>query len=112
MLFDEANVVETRVVETSAITFVNRFAVHAPPEEFERVFAETSAFMMRRPGFLEHTLVQRIDRADAYLNIARWADQESFHNALRHEDFRPHATALRALSTSAHNLYRTRQRGQ
>jgi heme-degrading monooxygenase HmoA len=97
--------------ELTAITFVNRFAVHAPPEEFEQVFAETSAFMARQPGFLDHTLVRQIDRADAYVNIARWADEESFRAALLHPDFAPHATALRALSTSEHALYRTRQRG-
>ncbi|MEV6948439.1 antibiotic biosynthesis monooxygenase family protein [Streptomyces sp. NPDC051172] len=94
------------------ITFLNRFTVHAPPEEFERAFADTVAFFVGRPGFLDHVLVRELGREDAYVNIARWTDEESFRAALRHRDFVPHARALRALSTSEHALYRTRLDGR
>ncbi|MEW2353520.1 antibiotic biosynthesis monooxygenase family protein [Spirillospora sp. NPDC029432] len=91
------------------VTFVNRFTLHAAPEEFERVFAETAEFMGRQPGFLEHTLFRQLDKADGYLNIARWRDVESFRRAVAHPEFRPHAAALRALSTSESSLYTPRR---
>ncbi|MGH3939779.1 MAG: antibiotic biosynthesis monooxygenase family protein [Pseudonocardiaceae bacterium] len=91
-----------------AVTFINRFTLHASPEEFERVFAETSEFMADRPGFLNHTLLRHVDHENSYLNIARWRDLESFRGAVAHPDFQPHAAALRALSTSEPNLYTQR----
>ncbi len=102
---------EADPADGKTVTFVNTFTLHAPPEEFERAFAETSEFMVRQPGFLEHTLVRPLGRADVYINIAHWADPESFRNATRHEQFRPHAEALRALSTSSNHLCETRLRG-
>ncbi|MCE7081094.1 antibiotic biosynthesis monooxygenase [Streptomyces sp. ST2-7A] len=101
---------EVNAAECNTITFVNRFTVHGSPEEFERAFADTSAFMVRQPGFLEHTLVRRLGREDQYINIASWTDEESFRAALRQDGFAPHAAALRALSRSENALYRTRQR--
>jgi monooxygenase len=103
---------QTTDAERHAITFINRFTVHAPSDMFEKAFAETSAFMMRQPGFVDHVLIRRVDRDNAYVNIARWTDEESFRAALRQKEFQPHAVALRALSTSEHNLYRTCLRGQ
>lgn len=92
--------------EGGMVTFVNRFTLNASVEEFERVFAETAAFMARQPGFVRHTLSRHVDRAYEYLNIAQWRDLESFRAAVKHPDFQPHATALRALSRSDPNLYR------
>jgi heme-degrading monooxygenase HmoA len=87
------------------VTFVNRFTLHAAPEEFEQVFAETSEFMGRQPGFLKHTLLRHVEKDDSYVNIAYWRDVESFRRAVAHPDFKPHAAALRKLSTSEPNLY-------
>lgn len=95
--------------ESCAVTFVNQFTLRASPEEFERVFAETSEFMAGQPGFLNHTLLRHVNCEDSYLNIARWRDLESFRRALAHPDFQPHAAALRALSTSEPNLYTQRR---
>ncbi|MGH3982304.1 MAG: antibiotic biosynthesis monooxygenase family protein [Pseudonocardiaceae bacterium] len=94
-----------------AVTFVNRFSLYCSPDEFEQAFAATSAFMGRQPGFLGHTLLCRADEGNErqYLNIAWWRDTASFRAAIGHPDFRPHAAALRALSTSEPNLYLTRQ---
>ncbi|MGQ0840961.1 antibiotic biosynthesis monooxygenase family protein [Actinokineospora sp.] len=93
--------------ETGApVTFVNRFTLHAAPEEFERVFAESSRFMARQPGFLRHTLLRHTADGAAYLNIAEWADEESLRRAAAHPDFGPHASALRELCATEPNLYR------
>ncbi|GAA2719572.1 MULTISPECIES: antibiotic biosynthesis monooxygenase family protein [Streptomyces] len=86
-------------------TFVNRFTLRTSPEDFERIFARTARFMKDRPGFLGHTLVRHLDDPHNYVNIARWADVESFRAAVAHPEFRPHAEALRAVSTSASDLY-------
>lgn len=93
-----------------AITFVNRFVVHGPTGEFERTFAQTSDFMCRQPGFLRHTLVRHVTEPAAYVNIAHWSDEESFRRALEQPEFAAHASALRALSRTEPNLYRTLMR--
>ncbi|MBP2702959.1 antibiotic biosynthesis monooxygenase [Microbispora sp. RL4-1S] len=98
-----------------AVTFVNRFLLHGSAEEFERVFAATSEFMGRRPGFLWHLLLRPMDTGmdtatgRHYVNIAAWRDEASFRAAVGHPEFAPHAGALRALSTSEPALYETRQ---
>ncbi|MEV1085820.1 antibiotic biosynthesis monooxygenase family protein [Streptomyces sp. NPDC050211] len=87
------------------VTFINRFTVTGPAEEFERLFEDTSAFFRDRPGFLRHRLLRHTRQAGAYVNIAEWTDAASFQAAVTHPDFAPHAAALRALSTSDPNLY-------
>ncbi|MDH6213149.1 antibiotic biosynthesis monooxygenase family protein [Streptomyces pseudovenezuelae] len=90
------------------VTFVNRFTVHGPAEEFEEVFARTSAFMARRPGFVRHSLLREADGAADYVNIAVWTDRASFQQAVQHPEFAPHAAALRALSRSENGLFTAR----
>ena len=90
-------------------TFVNRFALRTSPEEFERVFAVTAAFMAAQPGFLNYSLMRAVDEPAAYVNIANWADVASFRQAVGHPDFRPHAAALRAISSSESHLCLVRQ---
>ncbi|MEG8280493.1 antibiotic biosynthesis monooxygenase family protein [Streptomyces sp. AHA2] len=87
------------------VTFINRFTVTGPPEEFERLFEDTSAFFHDRPGFLSHRLLRHSEQPGSYVNVAEWADTESFRAAVTHPDFAPHAAALRTLSTSEPNLY-------
>ncbi|MFE7777877.1 antibiotic biosynthesis monooxygenase family protein [Streptomyces sp. NPDC057445] len=89
------------------VTFVNRFTVSGPVEEFERLFEETSAFFADRPGFVRHRLMRHADDPASYVNVAEWTDAESFRRAVTHPDFVPHATALRRLSTSDPNLFTT-----
>ncbi|GAA2898784.1 hypothetical protein GCM10010517_64090 [Streptosporangium fragile] len=96
-------------VRDDTVTFVNRFTVHASPEEFERVFAETSEFMAQQDGFLRHTLLRHTDDERSYVNIAQWRDAGAFRRAVAAPDFQPHAAALRALSTSEPNLYTPRR---
>lgn len=91
--------------DSDVVIFINRFTVHGTPEEFERVFAGTSEFMARQPGFLEHTLLRHLGECAAYVNIAHWSDEESFRRAVTQPEFAAHARALRALSTSEPNLY-------
>ncbi|MFI1712119.1 antibiotic biosynthesis monooxygenase family protein [Streptomyces litmocidini] len=90
------------------VTFVNRFTVHGTAEEFEEVFARTSAFMARQPGFVRHSLLREVDDPVVYVNLAVWTDRASFRRAVRHPEFAPHAAALRALSRSANGLFTAR----
>jgi monooxygenase len=92
----------------SEVTFVNRFTVHGPTEEFEEVFAQTSAFMARQPGFVRHSLLRDVDHPDGYVNLAVWTDSDSFRRAVKHPEFAPHAAALRALSRSENALFAPR----
>jgi deoxynogalonate / 12-deoxyaklanonic acid monooxygenase len=91
--------------EEHVVTFINRFTVTGPAEEFERLFDDTSAFFRDRPGFLRHRLLRHTEQPGAYVNIAEWTDAEAFRAAVTHPDFAPHAQALRTLSTSEPNLY-------
>lgn len=100
---------ETTVTDGEGIVFVNRFTVRTEPEHFERVFAETSEYFTRQPGFVRHTLIRHVDRVDTYVNIAQWHDTASLRRAVAHPDFAPHAQALRAISTSDPNTYQVRQ---
>jgi heme-degrading monooxygenase HmoA len=91
--------------DDGAVTLVNRFTVHASPDEFERTFVDTAEFFGKQPGFLRYTLLKHVDDQHGYVNIAYWRDMESFRNAVSQPDFAPHAEALRSLSTSEPNLY-------
>ncbi|MEX5712132.1 antibiotic biosynthesis monooxygenase family protein [Parafrankia sp. FMc6] len=95
--------------DDGAVTFVNRFTVHASPDEFERTFVDTAEFLGEQPGFLRYTLLKHVDEQNSYVNIAHWRDVESFRRAVSQPGFKPHAEALRALSTSEPNLYTLRQ---
>ncbi|MEU6605320.1 antibiotic biosynthesis monooxygenase family protein [Streptomyces shenzhenensis] len=90
------------------VTFVNRFTVHGAPEEFEEVFARTSAFMARQPGFVRHSLLREVDDPAGYVNLAVWTDRASFQRAVRQPGFAPHAAALRELSRSENGLFTAR----
>ncbi|MCQ6556732.1 antibiotic biosynthesis monooxygenase [Streptomyces sp. C10-9-1] len=90
------------------VTFVNRFTVHGSTAEFEEVFAGTSAFMARQPGFVRHSLMREVDDPAGYVNLAVWTDRASFQEAVRRPEFVPHAAALRALSRSENGLYTAR----
>ncbi|MFF5448602.1 antibiotic biosynthesis monooxygenase family protein [Streptomyces sp. NPDC012888] len=87
------------------ITFINRFTVHGPAEEFERAFDESSHFFTAQPGFVRHRLMRHHEDPTAYANLAEWEDEESFLNAVRHPEFAAHRAALQALATSDPNLY-------
>ncbi|MEU0370836.1 antibiotic biosynthesis monooxygenase family protein [Streptomyces sp. NPDC006283] len=87
------------------ITFINRFNVTGPAEEFEAAFDETSAFFAAQPGFLNHRLLQHVEEPHLYVNIADWKDEESFRAALARPEFAVHRTRLRTLSSSDPNLY-------
>ncbi|MEU6479777.1 antibiotic biosynthesis monooxygenase family protein [Streptomyces sp. NPDC047017] len=87
------------------ITFINRFTVTGPTEQFERAFDETSAFFAAQPGFVRHRLMRHAQDPAAYANVAEWQDEESFRKALDQPEFTAHRAALKALSTSDPNLY-------
>ncbi|MFJ8888526.1 antibiotic biosynthesis monooxygenase family protein [Streptomyces sp. NPDC102402] len=89
------------------VTFVNRFSVSGPVEEFERLFEQTSAFFVAQPGFITHRLMRHAEQQGSYVNVAEWEDAESFRRAVTHPDFAPHAAALRTLSASDPNLFTT-----
>lgn len=91
------------------VILVNRFTVTGPSTEFERAFAATAEFFVAQPGFVDYHLMCEVDEPGSYVNVARWKDQESLHNAVSHPDFRRHAEAMHALSRSEPKVYRVRQ---
>ncbi|MEH0584494.1 antibiotic biosynthesis monooxygenase [Streptomyces sp. B21-106] len=90
------------------MTLVNRFQLTGDAEEFEKVFAATSAFFAAQPGFVEHTLHRRLGDPSSYVNIARWADNASLRAAVAQPEFQPHSAALRALAVSSPELFEAR----
>ncbi|MGW6461278.1 antibiotic biosynthesis monooxygenase family protein [Streptomyces sp. NPDC055078] len=94
---------------SEVVTFINRFTVHASPEEFERVFAETGQFLAGRDGFLRYALHRHAEDPTRYVNIAHWRDAAAFRTAVADPGFPPHAAAVRELSTSEPGLYLPRQ---
>jgi len=87
------------------ITFINRFHVTGPGDEFEAAFDATSAFFAEQDGFLSHRLLQHVDEPHLYVNIADWKDEETFRAALARPEFAAHRARLRTLSSSDPNLY-------
>lgn len=100
---------EIEVATDGSITFVNRFTVTAPAQEFERAFAETSTFMAEQDGFVRHTLLRHVAEPGRYVNIAVWRDEASLRRAVAHPLFQPHAAALRVLSSSEPGVYQPAQ---
>jgi quinol monooxygenase YgiN len=107
--FIEMPVDESDATKDAMVTFVNRFTLHASPEEFEHSFTQISEFMSRQAGFLRYTLLRQVGDQNSYVNIALWRDAESFRRAVTHPGFRPHASAIRTLSRSESSLYTLRQ---
>ncbi|MEV7562755.1 antibiotic biosynthesis monooxygenase family protein [Streptomyces sp. NPDC048331] len=87
------------------ITFINRFEVTGPREEFEEAFERTSAFFASQRGFIRHRLLHHVNDPEMYVNVADWVDEDAFRAALAQPEFIAHRTALRALSSSDPNLY-------
>ncbi|MFD0900472.1 antibiotic biosynthesis monooxygenase family protein [Actinomadura sediminis] len=82
------------------LLFVNVFQVHADPGDFEKCFADTSAFMMQKEGYRRHRLVRVNGEGVRYLNIAEWDGEEALRAAVADPRFEPHARALRARASS------------
>ncbi|MGW4233270.1 antibiotic biosynthesis monooxygenase [Streptomyces sp. NBC_01102] len=87
------------------ITFINRFEVTGPIEEFEAAFEETSAFFAAQPGFVGHRMLKHLNAPGRYVNVADWTDEESFRRALGRPEFAVHRTALQKLGSSEPNIY-------
>ncbi|GDY32008.1 antibiotic biosynthesis monooxygenase family protein [Gandjariella thermophila] len=82
------------------LIFVNLFRVHGNPDDFERTFADTSAFMTKKDGYRRHRLVRVNGDEPRYLNIAEWADEGALRAAVADPLFEPHARALREHASS------------
>jgi heme-degrading monooxygenase HmoA/uncharacterized protein YndB with AHSA1/START domain len=82
------------------LVFVNDFRVHGDCAAFEAAFSSTSDYFGQQPGFVGHRLVRSAADSRRYVNIAEWADRESFERALADPAFAPHARALRELAAS------------
>lgn len=98
-------VVRRRTAADGPVTLLNSFTVSGPAEEFEKAFHDTSAYFAGQPGFIEHSLLKKLDEPGAYVNVARWTDQRSLRQAVAHPDFQSHEAALRALAVSNPKLF-------
>jgi monooxygenase len=93
------------LTNTGEVIFVNTFTLQVPPQEFEQAFAQSARFMTGQAGFGQHTLMRHAHEPSSYINIATWADEQSFREAVSHPEFGPHRAALRAVCVSNPNLY-------
>ncbi|MFE2295611.1 antibiotic biosynthesis monooxygenase family protein [Streptomyces sp. NPDC059452] len=91
------------------VTFINRFTVHASPEEFEKTSADTGRYVADRDGFPRYTLHQHAEDPTRWVNIAHWCDAHAFRAAAGAPSFPQHAAAARKPSTSEPGLYVPRQ---
>ncbi|HZU56463.1 MAG TPA: SRPBCC domain-containing protein [Actinocrinis sp.] len=89
----------------AAVTLLNSFTVSGSGEAFEKAFHETSAYFAQQPGFIEHSLLKKLDEPGAYVNVARWTDQRSLRQAVARPEFQQHEAALRALAVSNPKLF-------
>jgi deoxynogalonate / 12-deoxyaklanonic acid monooxygenase len=87
------------------ITFVNRFTLTGDPEEFEKAFDETAAFLREQPGLIQYTLSRQLDDPASYINIALWESADALRAALAHPDFGNHAKAMRGLAESTGAIF-------
>ncbi|PKK13867.1 MAG: antibiotic biosynthesis monooxygenase [Thermomonospora sp. CIF 1] len=90
------------------VTLINRFTVTGSAEEFERAFATTAAYFAEQPGFIDHNLLRQTDEPRSYVNVARWTDGASLRAAVTRPEFKRHALALRAVSTSDPKVFSVR----
>jgi heme-degrading monooxygenase HmoA len=87
------------------VTLINSFTLRATPDEFERVFKESSEFMRQQPGFLSHCLVRSLTRPDVYVNIAEWESAEAHRSVVASEGFREHIRQLSTVAKADPDLY-------
>jgi deoxynogalonate / 12-deoxyaklanonic acid monooxygenase len=87
------------------VIFVNTFTLQVPPQKFEQAFAQSARFMTGQRGFGQHTLMRHVQEPNSYINIASWADEQSFRDAVSHPEFGAHRAALQAVCLSSPNLY-------
>jgi heme-degrading monooxygenase HmoA len=87
------------------VIFLNFFRVHADTDDFEKCFAHTSEFMMKKDGYRRHRLVKMIGEKNRYLNIAEWDSEDALRAAAADPQFEPHAQALRDRASSEAVMY-------
>jgi long-chain acyl-CoA synthetase len=87
------------------VILINHFTVTGEPEEFERVFAASSEFMVRQAGFLSHELVKSLRDPRSYVNVAYWESAEAHQNVVRASGFGDHIRSLAAVAEVKPDLY-------
>jgi long-chain acyl-CoA synthetase len=91
---------------TSVVTFITRFTLRGDDSaEFERLFAEHSAFMAAQPGFIDFRMVRSASNPKAYVNVARWRDPGAHKAVVSSEEFRSHVKAMGPLVEVEADLY-------
>jgi long-chain acyl-CoA synthetase len=77
---------------------VNKFTVTGNPDEFERIWTDSSEFMRHQPGFVSFRLVRSVSQPGVYFNIAEWADVAAHERVVRSPAFQSHITELARLA--------------
>jgi long-chain acyl-CoA synthetase len=90
---------------STVVILLNKFTLTTAPEEFERIFAESSEFMKNQPGFISHTLVKSLQRPNVYVNIAHWESAEDHLRVVSSEGFREHISQLATVARAEPDLY-------
>ena len=81
----------TTATTSSTMVLINRFQVAAErDDEFRALWAQTSGYFRSCPGFVSLRLVRAVspEAAERWVNVATWADEESYRAAHATEEFR------------------------
>ena len=89
------------------IVFVNSFQLKAPAAEFEKIFAESAAFLYGQRGLLSHRLVRSKKDPNRYQNIAMWDSEEDLRAATGLPGFQDHGRRLREVATTDPQVFET-----
>lgn len=87
------------------VVLVNRFTISGSAADFERIWASSSDFMRRQPGFVSFRLVRSINEDNVYLNIAQWESAADHQRVVRSPEFRTHITELAQVARAEPDLY-------
>jgi len=87
------------------VILINHFTVKGDPDEFERVFAASSEFMVQQDGFLSHELVKSLRDPHSYVNVAYWESAQAHQQVARSAGFDEHIRALAAVAEASPDLY-------
>jgi long-chain acyl-CoA synthetase len=87
------------------VILINHFTVKGDPDEFERVFAASSEFMVGQDGFISHELVKSLRDPHSYVNVAYWESVQAHQEVVRADGFSDHIRALAAVAEVKPDLY-------
>ncbi|MBB2910436.1 quinol monooxygenase YgiN [Streptosporangium becharense] len=86
------------------VVFVNKLTLVGSAEEFEAIYADIAAFMMKQDGLIRYKLVRSTKDASVYFNLAEWESREQFEKSVADPEFRAQFKRLAGVVTGDPHL--------